>query len=106
MSRTKLGLKTLHKIHGLEEEFDRLLGAATEDCLSRPGIKKTRQIMIVVDVMPNPNDVEQCFVKPYIKNKMPVRKGSDYVMNTTVKNELTFQPNSPMEPDQGGLFED
>jgi len=106
LSRTKLELKNLPKVKGIEAEFNRLLTLATEDCIQRPGIKAKRQITLVVDLTPNANDPEQVVVRPYVKSKTPVRKGSDYLMNTTVRNELTFQPNSPMEPDQADLFGD
>jgi hypothetical protein len=105
MSKTKLELKNVAKMKGMEEEFNRLLTLATEDCLARPGIKQKRQVIMTVELTPNPNDAEQVVVRPFCKSKGPVRKGADYVMNTTVRNELTFQPNSPLEPDQGDLFE-
>jgi len=106
MSRTKFQAKNLHKVSGLADEFDRLITAATADCLERPGVKQKRQVSIVVDLTPNPQDVEQVIVATCVKSKTPVRGAAPYLMNTTIKNELQFQPNSPMEPDQGELFDD
>jgi len=99
-------LETLHKVEHLAEDFDAFLAAAVGDCKERPGMQKRRKITIDVDVLPDKEDPQDVVVVATVGSKMPARSALAYKMQSTANNGLKFAPSSPLEPDQGELFDE
>jgi len=104
-NKSVFNLETIHKVGHLAEDFDGLLTNAVRDCKERPGMQKAREIKLIVRVTPDKEDPEDVIVQSVVSGKTPAREASPYKMQTTVNNGLKFAPSSPMEPDQGELFE-
>lgn len=101
-------LKTLHQLGDgvLEQDFEATLAGLVKDCLARPGISKKRQVSIVVDVLPKPNQdgtVDDVIVAVQVASKSPARVVQPYVMRATVHGGLKYHPGSPANPDQNTL---
>jgi hypothetical protein len=99
-------LQTIHQIGKLAEDFDALLAAAVADCKSRPGMTKPREITLKVIVTPSTEDERDVVVKSLVGAKTPGRGALPYLMQATAKNELMFNPDSPIDPDQGTMFDE
>lgn len=55
---------------------------------------------------PYPGDPDDVVVDTTLQSKGPARVIPAYRMQSTANNGLKFQPGSPLEPDQGDLFDD
>ena len=99
-------LDTLHKVSHLAEDFEALVTEAVRDCKARPGMQKPREIKIVVKITPHKQTPDDVVVQSSIGAKTPTREADPYLMQTTVNNGLKFAPMTPMDPDQGELFEE
>jgi hypothetical protein len=99
-------LETIHKVGHLGEDFDALLTAAVRDCKERPAMTKAREIKLTVKVTPHKDDADDVVVQTEVTGKTPARSALPYLMQTTANNGLKFAPSSPMDPDQGELFEE
>jgi len=105
-AKTLFKLESLHKVGHLAEDFDGLLLQAVQDCRARPGMQKPREIKVTVRVMPDKQDPEDVIVTSQVTSKSPAREASPYKMQSTHNGGLKFAPSSPMEPDQGELFDE
>lgn len=99
-------LQSIYRVGHLAEDFDGLLTAAVRDCKERPGMQKPRDIKLVVRVTPAKDDPDDVIVASHVESKVPARQALPYRMQTTHKDGLMFAPSSPMEPDQGELFDE
>ena len=102
-SKSVYNLAGAQKIASLQEEFDKRVAAAVEDCRQRPGIKKAREVTLTVKLTPHPQDADDVFVDHEVKAKLPIKRIDTYRMQATNNNGLKFQPNSPEQPDQEGF---
>lgn len=99
-------LETIHMVGHLAEDFDAMLTAAVRDCRERPAMTKPREIKLTVKVVPHKDGADDVVVAAAVTGKSPAREALPYLMQTTVNNGLKFAPSSPMDPDQGELFEE
>lgn len=104
-SKCVFNLESVHKIGRLAEDFDAALVAAVRDCKERPGLRNPREIKLTVRVIPHPQEPEDCIVHSQVTTKSPARVADAYKMQSTHNHGLKFAPSSPMDPDQGELFE-
>lgn len=101
-------LKTIHKLSEgeLEQAFDEQLKAFVQDAIKRPQIEKVRKLTLTVEIRPAAKTDGTCddvFVDCYTASKCPTRPVQTYRMRSTVNGGLKFQPDAPLEPDQGTL---
>ena len=100
-------LRSIYKMRGLEEEFDRSLEQMVRDCLDRRAITKTRELTLKLKMTPDPKDEDNVIVEVVMPQLKLTRPPLDpYRMTTGAAGDLRFQPNFPMEPHQQGLFGD
>jgi hypothetical protein len=106
MAKSVFNLASLHKIDQLRSDFDAQLKAAVADCKARPRMEKPREIKIVLRITPSPADPADVVVHSHVDTKTPSRVVLPYLMQTTVNDGLKFATDSPMQPDQDGLFDE
>lgn len=90
----------------LANDFDATLASLVKDCLARPGVKKRRQVSIVIDIDPVPNADGSCDdveVNVQVTSKAPAKLVRPYRMRATQKGGLKYSPDSPDNPDQQAL---
>jgi len=98
-------LRSIHKMRGVEDEFDRLMSQATQDCLQRPTNTKPRELTIKLKLTPDPSDADNVIVEPaFPQLKLTQAPLDKYRMTTGAKGDLRFQPNFPLDPHQQDLF--
>ena len=100
-------LRSLYKMRGLEDEFDRLLEQVTRDCIERRTNTKAREITLKLKVTPDPGDEDNVIVQPTLPQvKLTLPPLDTYRMTTGAKGDLRFQPNFPLDPHQQDLFDE
>ena len=105
-AKTFFKLETIYQIGHLADDFDALLAASVHDCKQRPALAKPREVRITVRITPDKSDPADVVVHAGVGAKMPGREALPYLMQSTAQNGLRFAPSSPLEPDQGELFEE
>lgn len=110
MPQQLLTLRSLHLLGDgtLDTDFTATLAAAARDCVERAGIDKTREVKIVFTLRPviaangSCDDVE---VDVQVASKSPAKQVPTYTMTCTKNGGLKFQPDSPGDPRQEGMFD-
>jgi hypothetical protein len=87
----------------LEKDFEATLAALVKDCLSRPSIKKVRELKVQIQVTPVLNQDGTCDdveVDVQVGSKAPAKIVPTIRARATVHGGLKWSPSSPDNPDQ------
>lgn len=103
---TEFGLKSIHRVKDLDEQFGEHLRKMTEDCLARPAVGAAREINLKLKLTPDASDPDNVLVDFVVTTKIPKHDIDRYRMLTSTRGELRFEPNFPLDPMQQGLFDD
>lgn len=104
MNQKLLSLQTLPLVDGgqVEKKFNEHLAMLAKDCIDRPLIGKVRKLTIHVELTPFVTEGGVCDdvqVDFEVLFKRPSDRARPYLMRSTNKGGLRFQPESPLAPD-------
>lgn len=83
---------------------------AVADCKDRPMETKARKVSISfilvpkIDKQSNDNHADEVEMQCEVTSTVPKRKTNVYTMRTKQDHGLLFEPDSPTEPNQPGLY--
>ncbi|MCA3003752.1 MAG: hypothetical protein IOD15_00125 [Phycisphaerales bacterium] len=107
--RKILGLATLCRLdEGVAQgQFDRLMVAATQDCMDRPGEKTARKVTLTLLLTPDGTDnvCDRVKVEYEFSTSVPKFRTREYHAATHANGSLLFSPSSPDDPNQMGMFD-
>lgn len=105
-----LNTKNLHHIHDgrVAMAIDHAIRMVSNDCAARPGEKSKRKVMIEMEAVPvldsNTARLDNVELKFRVNTSLPKRVSQAYPMLHLGDGALAFQPASPNDPRQSGLF--
>lgn len=108
-SRKRLSFDSLkHLDNGvINAAFDQEVAACVRDCEDRAGVNSPRKItmeFLMTPVVDQGNNFESVDVEVIVKPaSIPSRRSRPYAMRTLHDGTLSFQPDSPRNPDQEAL---
>lgn len=107
----KFEMKSLATIDGgrINAAFERELKRIREDCIDRPGLKRPRQVQLMVTLSPvmddNGTDLASCNVQFQIKSSLPKRESKVFNMTADRRGDLLFNELSPEDVRQRTIDE-
>lgn len=90
MKTATLKLETLHRIPGLQEDFDAQVEALVADCVRRPAVTKERVLKVEIRISPHKADPEDVWIIPVISTKRPATQIDPIRGRRTRAGQLQF----------------
>jgi hypothetical protein len=90
----------------LATDFDEEVARLAKDCIARPSVGKVRELKLLIRFVPHTKQDGTCddvHVDCQVVTRTPAKQRQPYLMRATVNGGLKFQPDSPLNPDQGSL---
>lgn len=109
--RQLLKLSTIKEIENgkLERAVDRELAAVAKDIRDRPGLEKTRTVMVQLEFTPVSDGLGDtdplAKFKFRVKSNVPSKDSAEYTLGVNGAGAFEINPDSPDDPRQGTLDE-